>query len=344
MTQAVCNNNKKVYLEFLRIIAAFFVISNHVNNPIYYYHSMSKSWYAAIVLLFISKTAVPIFLMISGSLLLGKRDTFRKYLLRIIRLCVVLLVFTVIYYIVFTEPLDMGMYHFIKTLFYSATNAYWYIYLYLGILIILPVLQKISMSLSKKEMQLLLFVSLIIGGIFPMIKLFTGIQIKSEFLDVIFSPYLGMLFVGFYIDKYVNITKIKAGIATIGFIILIAVQVLITREYYIMDNQNYMHLDNRIFITISLSAVYMYVFIKYIFLALKWPKVLCKFITYCGSLTFGIYLLSDLITNLTLPYYWDYFLDYNAFFGLFLLAVYVFFVSGIIVAILKCIPYVKKYL
>lgn len=64
---------KKIYIECLRVLAAFFVLYNH-NYAFNYYKEIEGTilyWFALFMACF-CKFSVSMFFMISGSLLLGK--------------------------------------------------------------------------------------------------------------------------------------------------------------------------------------------------------------------------------------------------------------------------------
>ena len=76
---------KTAYLELLRIIACFFVIVNHTSSGIFLSRTPNdKTWWVSVTYFFACKVAVPIFLMISGTLMLGKIDDYKKYFFHIL--------------------------------------------------------------------------------------------------------------------------------------------------------------------------------------------------------------------------------------------------------------------
>lgn len=338
------SKDKKVYIEFLRVLAAFFVVANHVFSPMFFFPTISKSWFVCITLFFMSKFAVPVFLMISGSLLLTKNDSISKYLNRVIRWSVLIVIFTVFYHVYYSYDEIGGVVTFLQRIFGGSTVSHWYMFMYLGILVMLPLLQKLAQVLEKEHLQIFLIVSLGLGGIFPMISAFSEITVSNEFLDVIFSPYLGMFFCGYYIDNYVEITKKRAIICGCLYILLIAIQVIGTTLLYYEDNQNYLLLDNRIFITITSSAICVYIVIKYIFENITLAPLLNKMIVSYGGLTLGIFLISDMFINFFYPYLAVYLGSVNIFVLLFLYTIWIFICSSIAAYIFKKIPGLKALL
>ena len=77
---------RAAFLDFLRILAAFLVIVNHTNSYVFKALTPADSqWHWSILWYYVSKTAVPLFIMISGACLLGKRDSYAKMGRRILR-------------------------------------------------------------------------------------------------------------------------------------------------------------------------------------------------------------------------------------------------------------------
>ena len=67
------NNERKTYMDFLRIIACFWVIFNH--NPGYFAYQESSSLGLTFYYMFftmVAKINVPIFFMLTGALLLPR--------------------------------------------------------------------------------------------------------------------------------------------------------------------------------------------------------------------------------------------------------------------------------
>lgn len=89
--------NKKVYIEFLRIIACFFVIVNHTAGSITCVFFEGADFYLSSALWCMSRIAVPIFLMISGAVLIPKEETIKAQVMRIIRMLFVFIGASLLY-------------------------------------------------------------------------------------------------------------------------------------------------------------------------------------------------------------------------------------------------------
>ncbi|MDE6212988.1 MAG: acyltransferase, partial [Lachnospiraceae bacterium] len=65
---------KKVYYEWIRLIACFFVIFNHLKGYVLFMNASGIKQAFYMVLSAITKINVPLFFMVSGALLLEKQE------------------------------------------------------------------------------------------------------------------------------------------------------------------------------------------------------------------------------------------------------------------------------
>lgn len=140
---------KRLDIELMRIIAAFFVLYNHTGaNGFSKFLSYDPHTFHYWLYLFLSiscKVSVPLFLVIAGALMLGREPEPVKYLWRhrVLHIFSILLVWSVFYYL-----LEVGegnekfnIFHFFTKLYSNGWNfSYWYLYAYLSMLIVLPLL------------------------------------------------------------------------------------------------------------------------------------------------------------------------------------------------------------
>ena len=173
----ICNKEKNIYLEAMRVIAIFFVIFNHTGSNGYTLFSQEpigscKFW----VYIFISvfcKFSVPLFFAISGALMLEKQYDHKKLFERIMRIFIVLFIFSFAYYIkrINTNGDPFSFEKFITT-FYShgLWGHLWYLYLYIAYLMGLPFLQALVKSLETKYYYYMIVLALVFRGIIPTIE------------------------------------------------------------------------------------------------------------------------------------------------------------------------------
>lgn len=249
-------DSKMTHIEFLRIAAAFLVIVNHTNSQIFMSRGPSPTWFCSLTYFYICKIAVPLFLFIMGALLLGKEDTPEKTRARLFRILAVFFAGSLCYYIYYAhrngEPINLG-----KFLFYlpstSSTNAFWYLYLYIALLCMLPILQRLAKALDKRQLGYLLFFSVGVSGTTPLITVFFPEFTVVNYFPTLIGTYAGQVLLGYFIERYVPMTKRAFWSAFCSFLLLIAFQVAGAYLLY-RRGAYYLALDDRTFITITASA------------------------------------------------------------------------------------------
>lgn len=332
----------------MRIVACFLVIVNHTGESLFRDRGPSFTWFAGLFYFFICKIAVPLFLMIMGAVLLEKMDTEKKAAYRIFKGTIVLVAASAIYYIYYgvKKGEELHLIAFIqKIMRTNVTTAFWYLYLYIGLLCLLPILQKLVKALNKRDIQWLLFLSVGILGTFPLLHIFVPeIGLSGHFTGVLFSTYIGVMLAGYFTEKYGKIDWRKFWIAVLLFVLLIGLEVILTYYLYQKDPNKYLYLDNRNFITITGSAVCFYIMVKTLFSNFRMDIRLTGAINYLGSLTFGIYLLSDLMIALTKPIHSFLCARLHVILAMGIWELIIFVMCAVITAGLKQLPGLKRWL
>lgn len=339
--------NRILYLDILRIITCFGVIANHTNIILMKADVSVTSvgnidLIGGVLWMVMCKNSVTLFLMISGVLLLKKVDSYKKNVQRIFRIGMVLLVFSFGYYMVLNmhTPFD-----FVKTITRTnVTRAFWYLYLYLGILVMLPVLQKMVKNFKKADFLYFLFFSLVICS-FSIIT-----EYNVNFSLPVFATSVGIFILGYYLDNYIDLRKydfklfIAAGLVGSGIIITF----LFAYTYYgILFNSNTAYnllvYDNIFYVMFS---IFVFLMVKYAMVRKEHSGRFKNIICFVGSCTFGIYLFSDYFISLIMPIF-ERWADVSEFWMLlivFLLDLMVFALGLVITALLKWIPIIKCFL
>ncbi len=291
---------KRCFIEVLRIIACFLVIVNHtlrghaVSNP------QEGLWWASIAYFFVCKPAVPLFVMISGYTLLDKQDSPRKWLERILRIGVVLVLVSAAFYVYqycIGQRVYIGVGDFIYTIYKThVTTALWYLYFYLGILVMLPFLQRFAAALGRAELQLFILLTLFFGSVYPVLIHYLPIfRWSDEFRAELFSSTVGMLLLGYYFKKYARRSRGALWCAAGLWAACFAFNLVMTGwEYRATDGLAYLFLDDRTFAPIVLMGAALF----YILWYFDCSGPLAPALSAVGGATFGIYLFSDLFIDL----------------------------------------------
>lgn len=298
---------RECYLDFLRIIACFLVILNHTPGYIASFE-IDDSQKAVLIIwhLFVEmvvKIGVPIFFMISGSLLFKKDMTYKDIFRRIIKMFLILLIFSIIANIAATGHFYIP--GFIRN-FASATvdgaGPYWYIYTYIGLLLVMPFMRSVALKLTKTDVIYLIILRLSITGIVAILIWLLNIMYDSNmYLSEHFQPVfitvdcIFYTLVGFGIDSLWDIesfNRTKEIYLAILFVVTALIESLLT--WIAGDGKVFSGMD--FLMTLSLFMV-----VKISFHRREPSESIRNAITLIGSLTFGIYLLDPIIGTYLKP-------------------------------------------
>ena len=337
------NENKKYQLEILRIIAIFFVIYNHTRNngyELYKYDFSIFNHYFSLALAILCKVAVPLFFMISGVVLLGKEETIKDFLKkRVLRMLIVIIVFTLLQYIRIIIANPESRFDFaefcISCYSQNIIDTYWYLKAYLGFLLIVPFLR---MIVKEESLSKYLAVLMVLKLIATFVMLITGYypNISITFLtDVIFYPLMG-----YYIEVSKRHLGSKSSIVICSLIILISLiaNTLFLKIYYLKTGEWSEQAKDLLLPVIVLSL-----FILVLSINIKSDKIK-NIICQIASTTFGIYLIEDVLRNIfEFRLNWNFELPQKMISAiLFVLAVQA--LGTVCIYIIKKIPFVTKYI
>ena len=333
-------NSKYTFIELLRIVAAFLVIVNHTNSDIFLSKEISLTWLLSLSYFFVSKMAVPVFVIISGYLMLNRTEGIEKSIKRFVRMLLVILLFSLIYYIDSVGLTGFSIKDYLVTILGSSiTNAFWYIYFYAGVLLMMPFLQKLFNSLEKKELQVFFGFSALIYMIWPIVVHYIpSMKLSSNFEFSLFEPYICLLFLGGYIRKY-GLPKIKSIIYILVFVTCLIFNVVATYFEYRINPGWYLFYDNREFLPIVLQSICIFG----IFSKITLKDRVASVVKMIGGCTFGIYLLSDFfIEKLRFIYNALCEIGIYSLIAVFIFEIVVFSVGFAITLLLKKVPYIKS--
>lgn len=334
---------KTVYFEICRIIAVFCIMYQHTGGrgaDAWRYTDSNWVYMMSLLGRIISIIGVPMFWMVSGALLLSKKESWKNvYVKRISRIAGALIVFSVIRYLYLCigEHQNGSVGDFFRR-FYTQDIflPYWFLYEYLGILLVLPFLQKMIQNLTEQE-EKVLFV-LILGW-----NILTGISKACSgygfMLDLHFQSSLSYFILGYLMENCHAFRRSDRK----GLWFNIGQAILVTGSIYIwVYNQHELESLANLLMPLTVSVYYI---IRYIGEKSLWNNAaLHRCILWFGSDVFGIYLIEDYLRNGT-AVIWDYLAPYITTLPaccIWLLAV--FLVGNILVAGMRKLPLLRKIL
>ncbi|MHC1695252.1 MAG: acyltransferase [Eubacteriales bacterium] len=291
------------FLDIIRCAACMMVILLHSISPYILNTSYygTKSWWMFLVLNSLCRTGVPLFLMISGYLLLsdGKSGGIGGfYKKRLPHIVLALAAWNVIYYLFFTvvDKTPVGVMDFIgKVLNSGSAYHLWYLYTLLGIYLLTPFLKKITDACTLRQLCLLLLLICFCGTIRPFINTVTPLYIY--FFDPLANGYLGYFLLGYILGKLplrkrLTVPLLAAGLS--GFLFEVIRGHLSSSPAGIVLPHN-----GGYDITHFLFAAGLFVLVRCIF----GNVVRVKLIKKLSKLTFGIYLVHVIFIELIQRYF-----------------------------------------
>ncbi len=302
-------NNRRSYLDFLRIIACFLVIFNHQHG----YYVYQKSVNAAQAFYYMGYTMftrinVPIFFMISGALLLSKDINYKDlFLKRILRIMGALFCASLVVYLVSIRK-NISSFDIIvflrKLLSGGHASAYWYLYAYLGFLVTLPFMHRIAKQFSHADFIVLLVVHFGFSTFIPLFNYvienygISSVSVSGDFaVPLMTAKAFFYPLIGYYIDQVFDISKLnRKNVWILPGVILLGIVISSCFTYHQGVSNGYsQHFVQTFDYTTAIST---FLLVKYVFVNIKTIRecnMLHRIVSLLGSLTFGIYLMDPVL-------------------------------------------------
>lgn len=199
---------KRLDFELLRLIAIFGVVFNHTQArgfELYMAEGVSTVNYVGSILLgILCKVAVPLFFLVSGGLLLHREEPIRTVLTkRVLRILTVLVVFSGVLYVfwVLWGYFPGSVYDFATQLWSTGVSIpYWYLYAYLGIMLMLPLLRPMVKAMSDMTFVYLAVLHVVIYGVLGTAAFLLKLgYMHSDFLLPFIEPSLFYFLMGYFL-------------------------------------------------------------------------------------------------------------------------------------------------
>ncbi len=186
------NSRRIVYLEIVRIAAVLLVILNHIDINYLYYHDTDNllTFTASLIVTVLCRCDVPLFFMVSGALLLSREESPKQIIgKRVPRIIGVIVLFSAAQYAFQTMrgklPSWSAADFLRKLLEGSIQETYWFLYAYLGFLLLLPLLQAASSGITRERFRYLTVLCLGLEFAVPFVNRVLNLSISRELTDTV---------------------------------------------------------------------------------------------------------------------------------------------------------------
>jgi len=309
---------RKYWIDYLRVIAILAVITIHSSTPFYsrFNEIGQLDWWLANLLNSATRFAVPLFVMISGALLLGRNETIGEfYRKRAIRLLPAIIVWNLFY-----AGLNIGIDVYNGIAVKNLTSQFWalfadggaavhlwYLSMFLCLMFFTPFLNMFinghkPRSADLKILLVLMFVFFFLNGIS---NIAWNIWDEEIIWFKVFPWYMAYFICGYYIDKYNSHIAIKSNLILLFITILILLGAVL--NYYFMTSYKIIE-DNLMLINtgpmVFLITVLIFSLAKRNTLTLRQNKHILTI----AEASFGMYLIHPVFLHILqkkLPIYYS---------------------------------------
>ena len=343
-------HRRVIYFDIFRIVAIFFVVFVHLAAQHWADVDVSsRAWFAFNLYCTTGKWSVPIFVMISGALFLGRDVSISAILKKnVARIATVFLFWSGCYALidlVFRHaPLSVVLSQFITGHYHL-----WFLYMIVGLYLLIPLLRPIVQNETLTRYFLLL--AFVFTFLLPQLALFLSFvsyQASAVIHTVIMYSYcffpLGFTayFIGGYYLSRRDFSRreeiILYCIGAAGLLVSVFAPVALSRAQGAPSDIFYTYNS----LNVLCTSVPIFVFAKQ---HLNFPCMgerAYALLRKMSKYSFGVYLVHPMVIELLQHFGIDTF-SCNAFFSVPLLAVFVFAVSTAISALLNAIPVIKDH-
>lgn len=295
---------KDATIEAIRCVALFLVLFTHTGdygsklyqkmnetNSLLYFFSMSLD--------VIRISSVPLFLMISGAVLLGKNESVLTIIKkRILRFSVVLLIFSAIQYTYshYVYNTELSINNFFKKIFVGEIKGeYWYLYLYLAYLLLLPIIRPVAQRLTKTTIVYLVLLSTFVDIMGMIGEKFGKYCMLNNYIS--FLSCYSFIFPILGYGCYNILSKRRLFIHERITLIISWIFVVIVNTYltYISYLENGIYSENQIWRLNVLLTMPVFCILLDLGKQLKIPEMIRKIVCCIGNACFGIYLMENFI-------------------------------------------------
>ncbi|MBK1813899.1 acyltransferase family protein [Clostridium sp. YIM B02505] len=298
---------RNLYYDFIRIIACFLVIVNHTIAPFDHFDSIGlSSWLITDVMFSLCKMAVSLFVMLSGALLLGKQESYKKvFVNRTLKIVSILLIWSSIYYmwncwydkkLISLEKLLTNIPNYIAK---PISLHLWYLYMVIGLYIMLPFTRKMIKNFDKKDSIIFLGIWIAFSCFIPFVNSFYPIILSENFQLPIFYGFFGCFFAGYYLDK-IQLNRKIIVVSVIIFITSLLTSTIHTLYFSSLFGFTSRKLDNPLIFPVMICSITFFLILKYILTNLNsklYKLRVNKIIVDLSNATLGIYVIHMLIHN-----------------------------------------------
>lgn len=348
------NNAYQLWADIIRISATFFVVWLHICAKLVcrFNEIPSIDWEIANIIDSALRISVPLFIMLSGHLLLGKEESLGNYFnKRFSRILIPWLFWSIAYlsYFAYFHNEHISLKYAFKTILTNQVSIhFWFIYMLIGLYLFIPIFRIFIKNSNQNERLYFLLFWFVAASCLPFLEqisyIFTKKTIRFGFDLKMMSGYTGYLLFGYILGQMKTDKKWIAS-AWVSYITCFLITAYLVSKYSfkVMDNAEVYYSPLSPFVVImSVSA---FTLIKYYSSKMMCAPLFQNIIKDISLCSFGIYLIHPMILNFLNVHPLGNIITIkpgNTMYMIFLKPVVIFILSYLIIKPVSCIPILKK--
>lgn len=333
-----------IWVHNSRIIAVFAVIAIHVTaSVIMENHIGTNSWWVGSIYNSTVRWAVPVFVMISGALLLDPSKNecltvfYKKRLSKILIPIVAWTIFFLLYFVFVNasrgnETSVMGLVK--RVLLGKPYYHLWFLYMLFPLYAFTPYFRKVITQSNKKELEILIASMLTLAAInhfYVAISAGQYILLTNWFL-----PYTPIFFLGYYIRQ----DKKSPSKILLWSTFLIACAITCYGTYFVATeiDQKMSPYFSR---SLSVSVIPMFISVMYLLKTWNAPIISSEVTEKISSMTFGIYLIHPVILE-AINARFSALISLHPWILILIVTTVVFLISLVVIWAIQKVPYLRR--
>ncbi len=292
-----------LYIDILNIVAILAVVILHHNGIVHGY-TKTSAWYTSLIFECVFYFAVPLFLMISGAMLMPYREKydtktfFKKRALKVFIPAIFWIAFMIIWRVFIVKTMkidDWSPKNILNIIFASKEEStYYYLFLIMGAYLTMPVLSRLAKPEYKKTLWYLVGVFFIFNALVPNLLKLVGVNYYTD-LGLMMGQWSMYVVLGYLLSTQEIPKKYRIVLYILGILAIVyryTTTAILSGQAGKLMNTTWGYGQ---FHTILLSSA-VFVFVKD--MNFEWIKKRAKIVRTLGVLagcSFGIYLIHKIV-------------------------------------------------
>ncbi len=300
-----------INLDIVRLIAILGALFIHLTYPIYARPDFfgGSTWWLVTIISAFSRISIPLFIMLSGYLLIPKTESWSKTSRRLIQRLIIPFAFWFGFYLLWDRLFfhrSNSLLEILTLLYQSNTYHLYFLLILIGLYFLLPVFRLIFIHLENQYLRILLAISFLAGILMYFVP-YGLIRDQAQFnLFTAWVPYLGyFLFGGFLASKKPPTPKYLSLIVVASFLSTIALSAYVvghraTTTAWLWRSHGVAFVDEYLSPQIILFAISFFWLVTAFSFGHRFFKhqLVVKLLRQLARASFGAYLLHVFVLNL----------------------------------------------